>query len=138
MDLESDRLLNGLFEAINSHNTDNVAIWLSPGYEGHDVAEPGPIVGPDAACSTFEKYFRAFPDLNIAPKQVVAGKDCVAVYWTAEATHGGSWMRIPATGRRVSFDGVWIIQLKQGQIERWRCMWDLAGLLRKLGLLPEL
>lgn len=47
-------------------------------------------------------------------------------------------MNIPATGRSVKVRGVSMMTIAGGPIQRtWR-VWDLAGLLRTLGLLPEL
>jgi hypothetical protein len=47
-------------------------------------------------------------------------------------------MNIPPTGRQVRVRGVSLMRLKNGRIKSARRIWDLAGMLRTFGLLPEL
>ena len=61
-----------------------------------------------------------------------------AIVWMAEGTHQGTIMNIPPTGHRVVVRGVSIIDVEDGLIVRGQYIWDLAGMLRHLGLLPEL
>ena len=58
--------------------------------------------------------------------------------WTAEGTHLGALMNIPASGRMVTVRGVATFTLQNGAISRATYIWDVAGLLRGIGLLPEL
>ena len=56
----------------------------------------------------------------------------------AHGTHLGTLMNIPASGRSVSVRGVSVFTLAAGQVSRATYIWDVAGLLRTIGLLPEL
>ena len=47
-------------------------------------------------------------------------------------------MNIPPTGRAVRIRGVSLLTVADGRLKRARRIWDLAGLLRSFGLLPEL
>jgi hypothetical protein len=47
-------------------------------------------------------------------------------------------MNIPATGRPVTVRGVSVCHVEGGRIVRAMHIWDVAGLLRAIGLLPEL
>ncbi|WP_343424817.1 ester cyclase [Candidatus Amarolinea dominans] len=58
--------------------------------------------------------------------------------WTARGTHLGTLMNIPASGRHVTVRGVSTFTLQEGQITKADFIWDVAGLLRAIGLLPEL
>ena len=62
----------------------------------------------------------------------------LAIAWVAEGTHQGPIMNIPPTGRRMEIRGVSIIDVQDGLIVRGQYIWDLAGMLRHMGLLPEL
>ena len=53
-------------------------------------------------------------------------------------THHGTLMRIPPTGRQVAMRGVSILTIAEGKVTHGETIWDTAGLLRALGLLPEL
>ena len=62
----------------------------------------------------------------------------MALYWTWQGVQRGSFMHIPPTGLHVSVRGTSLIALHEGKIQRALRIWDLAGLLRDLKLLPEL
>ena len=47
-------------------------------------------------------------------------------------------MNIPATGRAVRVCGVSLLTIVDGQIRQARHIWDVAGMLRNIGLLPAL
>jgi hypothetical protein len=47
-------------------------------------------------------------------------------------------MKIPATGRKVVVQGMSMLTLRDGKITRGLHVWDVAGLLRAMGLLPVL
>lgn len=127
----------GLLEAWNSHDIERVAPFYAPDYIGEDVGQARPQYGPDERCRVLASYVRAFPDLHFTGESIVQGNR-VALSWTMTGTHQGTLMRIPPTGRRVSVRGVSLLTIEDGKITHGRNIWDTAGLLRALGLLPEL
>jgi predicted ester cyclase len=58
--------------------------------------------------------------------------------WTARGTHRGSVMNIPPTGRAINVRGVSVLTIENAQVKNAIYIWDVAGLLRNIGLLPEL
>lgn len=55
---------------------------------------------------------------------------------TMSATHQGSFMGIPPTGKRVEISGIEYFRLANGKIvERW-VMFDDLGLMEQLGVVP--
>jgi steroid delta-isomerase-like uncharacterized protein len=58
--------------------------------------------------------------------------------WIARGTQQGTLMNIPPTGRAVEVQGMTLFTVQDGQIARSQSVWDLAGMLRAIGLLPEL
>jgi steroid delta-isomerase-like uncharacterized protein len=102
------------------------------------VARAQPQVGPDPVRRTLLYYLRAFPDLQVTLDDALVNGERVAMYWTWTGTHRGTFMNIPATGHRVTVRGTSLVTLKDGKIQRALRIWDLAGLLRDLKLLPEL
>jgi len=83
-------------------------------------------------------YCRALPDIRFALDDLVVAGDRVVVVWTATGTHLGVLMNIPPSGRRVSVRGVATFIVRDGLICRATYIWDVASLLRSIGLLPEL
>lgn len=124
--------------AWNSHEIANVLSFYSPDYEGSDVGQAEPVKGHEGLRTMLETQWQAFPDLHfIVTNTVVQGCQVVSI-WQAEGTHRGPIMNIPPTGRWVQVRGVSIIEVKDGLVVRGQYIWDLAGMLRHMGLLPEL
>ena len=93
---------------------------------------------PIAARATFTLYLRASPDLRREAEEIVIQGNSAALSWILTGTHRGSLMNIPATGRSVRVRGVSMMTMADGRIKRTCRVWDLAGMLRAFGLLPEL
>jgi steroid delta-isomerase-like uncharacterized protein len=135
---EYSQTLRGLFEAWNRHDLDEAARYYSPDYEGNDVGEASPLRGLPGARKNMERYLIAFPDLTFTIQEIVQEGNRLSVVWTAAGTHLGSLMNIPATGRSVNLQGMSYLEFSSAGILRAVYVWDLAGVLRALGLLPDL
>ena len=130
--------LNGFMTAWNAHDARAVAAHYAPDCEDVDIARLMPQYGPDSVRRTLLYYLRAFPDLQVTLDEAIVNDERVAMYWTWTGTHRGTFMNIPATGHHVTVRGSSLVTLKEGKIQRAVRIWDLAGLLRDLKLLPEL
>lgn len=131
-------LVTELMQAWNARDTERALALYAPGYEGSDVAQANPQQGPEGAGETMARYLNAFPDLHLISEAVIEQGDQVALFWTAQGTHQGPIMNIPATGRRIQVRGASLFTVVKGQVIRGLNVWDVAGLLRSIGLLPEL
>ena len=78
----------------------------------------------------------AFPDLRFTLDDLVAEGDRVAVRYTAQGTHSGTFMGIPPTGKRVTFTGIDLFRIAHGRMAEEWLMFDQLGLLRQLGVVP--
>ena len=125
-------------EAWNSHDMEKVLSFYSPEYIADDVGQASLLRGHEGLRAMLEMYWVAFPDLRFAVTDVVIQDSRVAIVWVAEGTHQGPIMNIPPTGHRVEVRGVSIIDVVDGLVVRGQYIWDLAGMLRHMGLLPEL
>ncbi len=65
-----------------------------------------------------------------------AGGDQAAVGWRITGPHGGDFLGIPPTGRRVDYHASVILQMRDGKIARAWVYFDTGTLLRQLGVLP--
>jgi steroid delta-isomerase-like uncharacterized protein len=131
-------LVRELLEAWNTHDPELIQSFYAPEYEGVDVGEAAPRRGPHDVAQTVERYLRAFPDLCFVEDDVVVQGDRAVLVWTARGTHGGQLMRIPPTGREISVRGTSVFTIRDGKITSGLHVWDVAGLLRSIGLLPDL
>ncbi len=127
-----------LVQAYNEHDLDRAASFYAADYEGMDVARPVPHHGPLGVRQSIADYIAAFPDLHFVQHDLIVEPDRVVLVWTAQGTHLGAFMNIPPSGRRVAVRGVSLLTLNGEHIQRALYVWDVAGLLRSIGLLPDL
>ncbi len=131
-------LVEELVAGWNARDARRVGALHAPEYEGVDVASAAPHLGPRGVVLHAEAYLRAFPDLRLSQDDVIVEGERAVLVWTARGTHGGELMRIPPTGRAVEVRGVSVLETKDGRISRGLHVWDVAGFLRNIGLLPRL
>lgn len=77
-------------------------------------------------------YLTAYPDLHIVLEDMVAEGDLVVEHWTANATHLGTLMGIPPTGRPVTFAGIILYRFADGKIVEMWWAWDTMGMMRQI------
>jgi steroid delta-isomerase-like uncharacterized protein len=118
----------GIIEAVDR--------YIAGDYVRHDPGLPFEVRGPGGIKQIVAMYRSAFPDIEFAAADVVAGGDRVAVRWEIRGTHGGELMGIPPTSREVELTAIEIFRLADGRIaEQWVAA-DNLGLLRQLGVFP--
>ncbi|HLF25266.1 MAG TPA: ester cyclase [Anaerolineae bacterium] len=125
-------------EAWNAHDVERVTSFYAPDYEEIDVAQTDVQRGREGIRRRLIYYLRAFPDLQVSLDACIVEDSRVVLFWTWRGTHRGTFMRIPPTGRPVAVRGTSLLTLENGHIRHGVRVWDLAGLLRSVGLLPEL
>jgi steroid delta-isomerase-like uncharacterized protein len=75
----------------------------------------------------------AFPDLRATVDDVIAEGDRVAARMTWHGTHGGDFVGVPPTGKRVAFPAFHFVRFSQGLAVEWWGTADLLGALQQLG-----
>lgn len=131
-------LLRQLLEAFNDHDASRIAGLHALAYEGLDVSRAQLCQGRAAVQQAYEEWFQAFPDIQLAVTEVMTQPDRVAASWIGTGTHQGSFLHVPPTGRPITVCGISILTFEQEAILQGLHLWDMAGLLRALKLLPEL
>ena len=82
-------------------------------------------------------FLNAFPDCHVTIDEMIAEGDQVVSKKTFAGTHTAELNGIPPTGKRVSFQYVDILRLRDGQFtEHWLAM-DQLNFMQQLGLIPE-
>lgn len=84
----------------------------------------------------FRALRAAFPDLHAEIKDQFSAGDKVVTRKTFHGTNDGEFMGMPPTGKRVSFDVIDILRLRDGQFtDHWNVV-DALGLMQQLGAVP--
>ena len=125
-------------QAWNSHDIERVLCFYSSNYVGEDVGQAFLLRGQEGVRLMLESYWQAFPDLAFTVTDTLIQDSRMAIVWMAEGTHQGTIMKIPPTGHRVEVSGVSVIDVEHGLVVRAQYIWDQAGMLRHMGLLPAL
>jgi steroid delta-isomerase-like uncharacterized protein len=125
-------------QAWNSHDAETILRLYSPEYIGDDVGQASLLHGHKDLRALVKSYWNAFPDLRFACQDCIIQDSRLVAVWVAEGTHQGTILNIPPTGHRVEVKGMSVIDVKDGLIVRGQSIWDMAGMLRHMGLLPKL
>jgi steroid delta-isomerase-like uncharacterized protein len=120
-------------EVWNKQNVDAIDEMFPPDGKSHGFPNPDSVlVGPGDFKPIHANFCGAFPDLHVTIEDILAEGDEVALRWTANMTHLGDHLGIPATTQRVSLEGSTFMIAKDGKIiEGWTYM-DLKGLIDQL------
>lgn len=121
---EQDRLRGGPADAL-----------CAPGYRAH---LGGNLAMAREGHEGFAKaFYAAFPDMHHEIGEVFATEDRVLVRFVLHGTNTGSFFGMPATGRAVTVPAHVILHVSGGKVTTLFGIFDEAGLLRQLGILPS-
>jgi steroid delta-isomerase-like uncharacterized protein len=123
-------------EVINHQRVDRAGELVTPDYVDHG-ALPGQAPGLEGAKQKWAMYIAAVPDLHGTVEDMLAEGDEVAARWTAEGTHQGELLGVPATGKRFRFSGISICRLAEGKMAEQFEQWDRLDLMQQLGVIPS-
>jgi steroid delta-isomerase-like uncharacterized protein len=88
----------------------------------------------------FKQYwgsiFDAFPDIHFNLDDIIIKEDKAVIRFTITGTHGGAFMGIPPTNKKVT---MWAIEIQRnigGKIMQTWQRFDTLGLMQQLGVVP--
>jgi len=119
---ETEKLLSGYFSEYYAPNCFMHATEGDRSLE-EDIKETAP-------------YFTAFPDLKATVEDLIAEGDKVVARWTMRGTHENTVRDIPATGKKVTVNGVTIKRMTDGKVvEEWALI-NMLSLYQQVGVAP--
>jgi len=124
----------GNFDFIGEHYAEDFtlhALWENPELGG---AGEG---GVEAATAAIRGWRSSFPDLHVSVEEQLVEGDIVTSRHVCVATNDRPFRGIPPTGKRGSMSGMTQTRIVDGKITDAWTMWDVVGLLRELGVIPD-
>ena len=108
-----------------------------------DHAEHGVVESPSTGThrgrreiqESYERWTAAFPGGEYTVETVIVENDQAAVFFRLAGTHQGDFLGLPATGKRIEFQGVLLQRFENNQIVHERRIYDFSGVMIKLGIL---
>ncbi|MFZ5893918.1 MAG: ester cyclase [Myxococcota bacterium] len=95
---------------------------------------PGQAPGRAGLKAAFTMFRAAFPALEVEVRDIIAGDDKVVGYFHVSGEQRGEFMGIPPTGKRISYDEMVIVRLRNGKIvEHWSVA-DTYEMMQSLGV----
>lgn len=86
----------------------------------------------DAVTHYTKNMVKPWNGLRMHEEEVVEGTDAITVRFRVEATHVGEFLGMPATGRRISFDAIRIVKVRDGKVTGQWAQLDLWGIHQQL------
>jgi predicted ester cyclase len=121
-----------LQDVVNEHNGGHAANYLNPGmqWSGGTV---GTVTGRANVAGLFAGVVAAFPDAHITIYDIFGQGDEVVVRVVVSGTQTGAIIGIPASGRKVQWDGVDVYRLRDGKISNIWAGDDWTAILNDTG-----
>jgi steroid delta-isomerase-like uncharacterized protein len=138
MSVQPDAVIRSWFEqAWNQKKDDTIDRLLATDVVVHGLPG-GPMRGPASFRPLYDSFRGAFPDIHITVERTITQGDFVAAHCRVTGTHSGDALGVPATGRRVDFQGIVMARVGDGQLrEGWNCF-DFLTMYQQLGVVPPI
>jgi len=130
-------LIQRLYEEVwNNRRFEVINEIISPSHALQAPNVGGTAVGPEAYKRQVLRLLAGYPDLRWTIEDLIAEEDKVVACWSMSGTHKGEYLGVPATNKKVSFDGITIHHVTNGKIMDSYSNWDALGMMQQLGVVP--
>jgi steroid delta-isomerase-like uncharacterized protein len=118
-------------EAENRHDLTLHANYLHGDIHFH---QPGsePLVGLDAYVAMMQALYAGLEGFAVILDDQFATDDRVVCRWHARGTHSGEFFGLPATGKRLEFQGISLWEFDDGKARRGWSFPDIASVMTQL------
>jgi steroid delta-isomerase-like uncharacterized protein len=135
--MENKTIVHDLYEEVwNKRKLEVVDQLISSSHALSDPLASDSQVGPTLYKQRVVEFTKSFPDLHFTIEDMISEMGKVVVSWTLSATHEGEFMEIPATGRKISVEGITIHLITNGKILDSYARWDNLAAFRQIGVIP--
>jgi steroid delta-isomerase-like uncharacterized protein len=120
-------------EVINQGHFDRVEDLIAPTFVGFDPLPGQRWKDRDGFKDILRRMRSGFPDLRWIVEEMVAEGDLVVSRFICSGTHHGSFLGLPATGRKIRVKGMAIDRILSGKVTDSRILIDRLKLFQQLG-----
>ena len=141
---ENIKLDEEMLDAVNAHDIDRYLEHVAEDIVTTNLSRPEPERGKSNVRQFLTDTFAAFPDYAIVVKNRTVTENTIVTEINFGGTHDGQLhlgpgQTLPATGRKISVEGIYVNTVRDGKVVESRQYPNLVGLLSQLGLMgtPE-
>jgi hydroxyacylglutathione hydrolase len=127
------------FQAVDAHDVDAaVSLWADGGRES--VRGRADVLAPEGVRAFIGELLGALPDLRMHIVSTTTESDRCAVHWRITGTFAGPdrFAGLAPTGHRIDIEGVDVLSVRNGRIERLDGFTDTIAFARQIGMMPAL
>ena len=117
-----ERAFDGLGDVVDLDGYTEICLGLTPWTVGFQVA----------LANYVKNMVRPWGDLESVDEQVIAGPDAVVVRGHTTATHVGEFLGVAPTGRRIRWDWIAVVQVRDGRVVGQWAQPDLFAIYRQI------
>ncbi len=137
---DNETLVRTLFDAFNKRDFDLIGTLLDNDIEFVDIPNGKRHHGPEEVKQSMQNTLIGLPDGKVEITNLFVGGDWVCVEYISRGTNTGPFItptgQLPPTGRKMEMPFCDLYQIKNGKIVVNRTYYDLATMMRQLGLTP--
>jgi len=138
MNNEFRELMNTFVKFINTADEKLANELVSPKAVFFAPTSPEQLKGAEGYMTVLGMMRSGFSDIQWTLEETVIEGNRVATRYTLNGTHDGTFMGIPASGKRISVQATNFYEFEERQIVKEYGMPDLLSLLIQIGALPQL
>ena len=132
-----EQWVKGYDASWSSQNVDKILSYYADDCVYEDMAIGKINKGKEEIRSFVSNLFTAVPDFKIETKSFFASNDQICIEAVISGTHEGNFPGFPpATGKSFAVKQAHIVRLRNDKAIRVTDYYDMASLMRQLGLLP--
>jgi steroid delta-isomerase-like uncharacterized protein len=132
------QLMRDYLAAWNARDPERIASFFTEDAVYDDRGAAALARGRDEIRAHASRLHAAFPDLSFELVRAAHGDQFTAAEWRSRMTHRGEIEGLAATGKVVESGGVDVATLdREGRITHLVSYYDMAAILRDLGVLPS-
>lgn len=92
----------------------------------------GDFRGSHSMKEVVQAWLKAFPDMVVRNELVITENDLVSIQWNVKATHRGEFKGRQPTGKPISYSGVTVYRVKDGQIVEYWAYLDMQHIFSQI------
>jgi len=135
---KSETLVGRYFnEVMNQGKLEVIDEIAAPNFAFRITTIPDPIRGPEGLKQFAIGLRTGFPDIHFTVEREIAEGNKVAARWMITATHNGTFLGIPPTGKQVHDQGIDIFHIADDKIVNIWVNENALGLMQQLCVIPS-